>query len=161
MDSMLNQHVDNKKTFFGGYIHLPLRHADLTISLVFKKPLDVTPAPSLYTNLSNNTNLLYEQLLAHGDALVEPLLVFLQEFLLFINLSSQVTISLLKGARETNMSLYIYYTQNTKQVRSTEVELTLSRSSIRPSFFSRSRLLLLSRAASFRPVSSVYKRQTY
>lgn len=42
------------------------------------------------------THLFYEQLLAHGDALVESLLVFLQEFLLFINLPSQVTVSLLK-----------------------------------------------------------------
>lgn len=38
--------------------------------------------------------LLYEQFLAHCDALVESLLVFLQEFLLLINLPPQVTISL-------------------------------------------------------------------
>lgn len=40
--------------------------------------------------------LLYKQFLAHGDALIEPLLVFLQEFLLFIYLSPQVTVSLFK-----------------------------------------------------------------
>lgn len=38
--------------------------------------------------------LLDEQLLAHGDALVEPLLVFLQESLLLINLSPQVAVGL-------------------------------------------------------------------
>lgn len=40
--------------------------------------------------------LLYKQFLAHGDALIEPLLVFLQEFLLFIYLPPQVTVSLLR-----------------------------------------------------------------
>ncbi len=40
--------------------------------------------------------LLYKQFLAHGDALIEPLLVFLQELLLFIYLSPQVTVSLLR-----------------------------------------------------------------
>lgn len=48
------------------------------------------------------THLFYEQLLAHGDALVESLLVFLQEFLLFINLPSQVTVSLLKNKTKRN-----------------------------------------------------------
>lgn len=43
-----------------------------------------------------NTYLFYKQFLAHGDALVEPLLVFLQEFLLLIDLSPQVTVSLSK-----------------------------------------------------------------
>lgn len=38
--------------------------------------------------------LFYEQFLAHGDALVEPLLVFLQEFLLLVYLSPQITVSL-------------------------------------------------------------------
>lgn len=38
--------------------------------------------------------LLYQQLLAHGDALVEPLLVFLQELLLLVYLSPQVTVGL-------------------------------------------------------------------
>lgn len=38
--------------------------------------------------------LLYKQFLAHGDAFVEPLLVFFQEFLLFVDLSPQVTVSL-------------------------------------------------------------------
>ena len=45
-------------------------------------------------NGSKKTHLFYEQFLAHGDALVEPLLVFLQEFLLFIDLPPQVTVSL-------------------------------------------------------------------
>lgn len=44
----------------------------------------------------DNRYLLYKQFLAHGDALIEPLLVFLQEFLLFIYLSPQVTVSLFK-----------------------------------------------------------------
>jgi len=43
-----------------------------------------------------NTHLLYEQFLAHGDALVQSLLVFLQKFLLFIDLPPQVTVRLLK-----------------------------------------------------------------
>lgn len=38
--------------------------------------------------------LLDEQLFAHGDALVEPLLIFLQEPLLLINLSTQIAIGL-------------------------------------------------------------------
>lgn len=41
------------------------------------------------------TYLFNEQLLAHGDALVEPFLVFLKEFLLFVYLSPQVTVCLL------------------------------------------------------------------
>lgn len=44
--------------------------------------------------------LLYKQFLAHSDALVEPLLVLLQEFLLFIDLSPQVTVSLLRRDSE-------------------------------------------------------------
>lgn len=44
--------------------------------------------------ISKETHLLYKQFLAHSDALVKPLLVLLQEFLLFINLSPQVTVSL-------------------------------------------------------------------
>lgn len=44
--------------------------------------------------------LLYKQFLAHGDALIEPLLVFLQEFLLLVNLSPQVTVCLLRRDRD-------------------------------------------------------------
>lgn len=40
--------------------------------------------------------LLYQQFLAHGDALIEPLLVFLQEFLLLVYLSPQVTVGLVR-----------------------------------------------------------------
>lgn len=43
---------------------------------------------------AKDSYLLYEQLLAHGDALVEPLFVFLQESLLLVNLSPQITIRL-------------------------------------------------------------------
>lgn len=47
------------------------------------------------------TYLFNEQFLAHGDALVEPFLVFLKELLLFIDLSPQVTVCLLsKDSRE-------------------------------------------------------------
>lgn len=42
------------------------------------------------------TNLLYQQLLAHGDALIQPLLVFLQQLLLLVDLSPQVTVGLVK-----------------------------------------------------------------
>lgn len=44
--------------------------------------------------------LLDEQLLAHGDALVESLLVFLQESLLLINLSPQIAIGLQRRDRD-------------------------------------------------------------
>lgn len=44
--------------------------------------------------LQQHRYLLYQQLLAHGDALIEPLLVFLQEFLLLVYLSPQVTVGL-------------------------------------------------------------------
>lgn len=116
--------------------------------------------------------LLYKQFLAHGDALIEPLLVFLQEFLLLIYLSPQVTVSLLTkdgdcvkfacvviNITQRQMSSYASYALSIKS-QGMDTGLTLSRSSIRPSFFSRSRLLLLSRAASFRPVNSVYEIQT-
>lgn len=49
--------------------------------------------------------LLYEQLLAHGDTLVEPLLVFLQEFLLFVDLSPQITVSLKQKDQRTLLTL--------------------------------------------------------
>lgn len=42
----------------------------------------------------NDRYLLYKQFLAHGDALIEPLLVLLQEFLLLIYLPPQVTVGL-------------------------------------------------------------------
>lgn len=99
--------------------------------------------------------LLYKQFLAHGDALVEPLLVFLQEFLLLVNLSPQVTVCLLRRDRDyVKWESCPHYALSIKTYVM-DTELTLSRSSIRPSFFSRSRLLLLSSAASFRPVNSV------
>lgn len=51
--------------------------------------------------VDKHTNLFYQQLFAHGDALVEPLLVFLQEFLLLVDLSPQVTVSLVKTDNRT------------------------------------------------------------
>lgn len=113
--------------------------------------------------------LLYKQFLAHGDALIEPLLVFLQEFLLLIYLSPQVTVSLLTKDVDCVKFACVVINITQRQMSSyalsiksqgMDTGLTLSRSSIRPSFFSRSRLLLLSRAASFRPVNSVYEIQT-
>lgn len=50
--------------------------------------------------LRAGTDLLYEQFLAHCDALVESLLIFLQQFLLFINLPSQVTIGLFQSNKK-------------------------------------------------------------
>lgn len=45
-------------------------------------------------HMGTDRYLLYEQFLAHGDALIQPLFVFLQEFLLLIDLSPQITVSL-------------------------------------------------------------------
>lgn len=47
-------------------------------------------------NDAEHRYLLYQQFLAHGDALIEPLLVFLQEFLLLVYLSPQVTVGLVR-----------------------------------------------------------------
>lgn len=116
------------------------------------------------SDAAKDSYLLYEQLLAHGDALVEPLLVFLQESLLLVNLSPQITIRLQRkdgdhvNADHTIQGKHVKWCSSKNRFRLSGLWKggpTLSRSSIRPSFFSRSRLLLLSRAASFRPVSSV------
>lgn len=113
----------------------------------------LNPAP----DPGGDGHLLYEQLLAHGDALVEPLLVLLQELLLLVDLSPQVAVGLAGGKKGRARSTSA---REDKRRDSAPSSLTLSRSSMRPSFFSRSRLLLLSRAASFRPVSSVCERWT-
>lgn len=113
----------------------------------------------MHTKGCKDRYLLNEQLLAHGDALIEPLLVLLQELLLLIYLSPQVTVCLWKKDEDC-VECVCLFTNVNQTHSSSPAELTLSRSSIRPSFFSRSRLLLLSRAASFSPVNSVYKIQT-
>lgn len=57
--------------------------------------------------IQTQTHLFYQQFLAHGDALVEPLLVLLQEFLLLVDLSPQVTVSLLKRESRECVKLWL------------------------------------------------------
>lgn len=60
-------------------------------------PPNVALTPEREPSADGDSHLLDEQLLAHGDALVEPLLVFLQELLLVVDLPPQVTVGLRKN----------------------------------------------------------------
>lgn len=112
------------------------------------------------------TNLFNEELLAHGDTLVETLLEVLQHLLLLFHLPPQVAVRLQHHKLLVHRGLPRQLPQRIgldliaesigpqKLCIGPSLRLTLRRSSIRPSFFSRSECLFLSSAVSFSSVSS-------
>lgn len=78
--------------------------------------------------------LLYQQLLAHGDALIEPLLVFLQELLLLVYLSPQVTVGLARK-KGWALSTFTADSQTTQRQRCDSALLTDPEQIVYPALF--------------------------